>query len=207
MSKDSAPEPATSGQEQTDWPPEDGEWFFVELIRELPLIIGVLVRLLLRLNKEYWLHVWVGAVGWRIGWHVVDIGEDLFPYSALLFTLMMYGFHELFLRMLCGIEVGRAVPLAPALLFGILVRVLYVSVGGLYTFIFLGVTQTPFVSALGRRFPEESEMLERALTPVFIVCLILGKHISQLGFTLPGVFEPHRHEAQCVWLSCLVPGC
>jgi hypothetical protein len=31
---------------------------------------------------------WVGAVGWRIGWHVVDIGEDLFPYSALLFTLV-----------------------------------------------------------------------------------------------------------------------
>ena len=29
-----------------------------------------------------------------------------------------------------GIELGRLVPLAPALLFGILVRVLYVSVGG-----------------------------------------------------------------------------
>ncbi len=33
--------------------------------------------------------------------------------------------------MVCsGVELGRAVPFAPALLLGILVRVLYVSVGG-----------------------------------------------------------------------------
>jgi hypothetical protein len=39
---------------------------------------------------------WVGAVGWRIGWHVVDIGEDLFPYSALLFTLVRRIFYLTF---------------------------------------------------------------------------------------------------------------
>ncbi len=31
MSKDPTPEPPSSGQDQNDWPPEDGEWFFIEV--------------------------------------------------------------------------------------------------------------------------------------------------------------------------------
>ena len=38
VSKDPAPEPPTSGQEQNDWPPEDGEWFFIEVVDKYLLV-------------------------------------------------------------------------------------------------------------------------------------------------------------------------
>eukprot|EP00802_Teleaulax_amphioxeia_P018555 Tamp_18750.p1 GENE.Tamp_18750~~Tamp_18750.p1 ORF type:complete len:305 (+),score=42.02 Tamp_18750:144-1058(+) len=64
-------------------------------------------------------------------------------------------------------------------LLGFILRFLLLVGGALYTFVFLGVTQTPLMWAFGERFPCESAVLERALTPIFIIMLVLIKDMGE----------------------------
>mmetsp|Transcript_80648 Transcript_80648/g.118283 ORF Transcript_80648/g.118283 Transcript_80648/m.118283 type:complete len:247 (-) Transcript_80648:59-799(-) len=88
------------------------------------------------------------------------------------------------------------VSIATPFLCGFLMRFLLLVAGPHYTFVFLGVTQTPLIWAFGERFPTESALLERSLTPIFIVVLVLVKEMDfkVFSFVPAGISESNMDK-------------
>jgi hypothetical protein len=75
--------------------------------------------------------------------------------------------------------------MATPFLCAFVMRFLLLTAGPVYTFVLLGVTQTPVVWAMGDQFPSESALLERTITPIFIVAFVLIKDIEFATPVLP----------------------
>uniref|UniRef100_A0A7S0Y6S0 Uncharacterized protein n=1 Tax=Hemiselmis andersenii TaxID=464988 RepID=A0A7S0Y6S0_HEMAN len=220
-------------QEQEKWPSdEEGDWFLVELIRELPFALSILIRFLLRLNKRYIIHIWLFVGGWQLGWHGLQVADKallsldfqnllasppLVPPSrayaewrAAVPAIAKVGIKLAAcgtIHLITRLVLRRFLPLSVPLTTGLVLRILTESIGSIYAFTLIGVTHTPFLSTLGQQYPSEGDALKRAATPVFIICLIAAKHVSTLGWSIPGIFEPNHPKPACVWIPALSRVC
>ena len=68
---------------------DDGPWFISEFLPELPLLIGAAARMIFRINRQYWSHVWCFVVGWQTALSAQASCEEQGPKMKYCFAAMV----------------------------------------------------------------------------------------------------------------------